>query len=73
MDFHSPQLLSPFRIYMPVESPAVTLYIPSYLPLVFDLPHFISKCSFSYSFVLVSTLVYSCASGDFLFTQYLSK
>lgn len=74
MDFHSPQLLSPFRIYMPVESPAVTLYIPSYLPLVFDLPHFISKCSFSYSFVvLVSTLVYSCASGDFLFTQCLSK
>lgn len=36
MDFHSPQLLSPFRIYMPVESPAVTLYIPSYLPLVWS-------------------------------------
>lgn len=46
------QLLSPFRIHMPVKSPAVTLYIPSYPPLVFDL-HFISKCSFSYSFVVL--------------------
>lgn len=59
---------------MPVKSPAVTFYIPSYLPLVFDLPYFISKCSFSYSsVVLVSTLVSSCASGDFLFIQVSSS
>lgn len=70
MDLAPSQLLSLFRIHMPVKFPAVTLYIPSYLLLVFDLPHFISKCIFSYSFVVCcSTLVFSCAPGDFLFTQ----
>lgn len=70
MDLHSSQLLSPFRIHMSVKFPAVTLYIPSYPLLVFDLLHFFSECSFSYSFVvLISTPVSSCAPGDFLFTQ----